>query len=754
MASFISANELAKARSAKKQLQSAALASAHNDYNKKQAFLQQKKDKKKDKWMTSSLESRLKVDDLKHSSSHKYKKSHKKHKKKEKKRKRSSSSDRSSEDEWIEKNSKPSQYEGPDINDFLGGIPTYTSQDLKEKSGQCKEKINIQTKQLSCFDQPGQHARELNPYWKSGGDGLPTTATEEKQSPSIVPDVQWLERSLKRMQEQSEESGKSLESIAAERYGSLGAFNKLLEKAQQKSGRHCSSFNRTKSRHFMKPGENDRSSIKRRIKPGDQDSAPRWKKQSSNDVKCNVPMTAVSERLQKRTIAKPESVHDESVVSKDNLIDSTPIITQDSCELGINILTDEEKNKIGAKLIKAEIMGNTSLIEKLKKKLEDSKRAEQLMASAKNQQNVSKENTDGENTSSGTSEDETVVLMRTTKTGQAWPVTGEGEETQHNKRQRKKKKLRVHDRDGEREKYFADDDRYSLRDLVEQEKSGAADGSIEIISRLSAKAFTKSSGDHFTLDDMFEAEAAGVSSSATGSRHREIVKSKKLMRRLEKCKFCFGNPENLKHLIVAAGRVSYLKLPSHKVLQEGHCIIAPMHHTAAGTNLDEDLWDEIRKFMQSLCNMFAKQNRDCVFIQTCSKLHKTPHFYMECIPLPLELGDVAPIYFKKAIQECESEWAQNKKLVDTRGKSVKDKIPAGLPYFAVDFGLNGGFAHVIEDETQFPDYFGREILGGMLDADPYLWRKPKDESFSDQLKRSIEFEKSYQNFDWTSTEIR
>ena len=35
------------------------------------------------------------------------------------------------------------------------------------------------------------------------------------------------------------------------------------------------------------------------------------------------------------------------------------------------------------------------------------------------------------------------------------------------------------------------------------------------------------------------------------------------------------------------------------------------------------------------------------------------------------------------------------------------QIPKGFPYFAVDFGMQGGFAHVIEDERQFPKYFGK-----------------------------------------------
>ena len=35
------------------------------------------------------------------------------------------------------------------------------------------------------------------------------------------------------------------------------------------------------------------------------------------------------------------------------------------------------------------------------------------------------------------------------------------------------------------------------------------------------------------------------------------------------------------------------------------------------------------------------------------------------------------------------------------------QVPKGLAYFAVEFGLDGGFAHVIEDDDRFPHYFGK-----------------------------------------------
>ena len=80
---------------------------------------------------------------------------------------------------------------------------------------------------------------------------------------------------------------------------------------------------------------------------------------------------------------------------------------------------------------------------------------------------------------------------------------------------------------------------------------------------------------------------------------------------------------------------------------------------------------------------------------------------IHCVPLPKEVGDLAPIYFKKAIMECESEWAQNKKLIDLKNRDVRKAVPKGLPYFFVDFAMTPGYAHVIEDEQQFPSNFAQ-----------------------------------------------
>lgn len=134
------------------------------------------------------------------------------------------------------------------------------------------------------------------------------------------------------------------------------------------------------------------------------------------------------------------------------------------------------------------------------------------------------------------------------------------------------------------------------------------------------------------------------------------------------------------------------------------------------------------------------------------------------------------------------------------------QIPRGLPYFAVDFGLQGGFAHVIENEQKFPHYFGKvsvpyvgmshiggfcsakylyryilffgtkytckrlcvprrsvfiatgllppsqEIVGGMMDLEPRLWRKLIKENFDDQRKKVLQFAQWWKPYDCTKNE--
>lgn len=54
------------------------------------------------------------------------------------------------------------------------------------------------------------------------------------------------------------------------------------------------------------------------------------------------------------------------------------------------------------------------------------------------------------------------------------------------------------------------------------------------------------------------------------------------------------------------------------------------------------------------------------------------------------------------------------------------QIPKQLPYFCVQFGsISDGYAHVIEDEENFPSLFGHEVIAGVLDIEPRRYKKPR-----------------------------
>lgn len=60
--------------------------------------------------------------------------------------------------------------------------------------------------------------------------------------------------------------------------------------------------------------------------------------------------------------------------------------------------------------------------------------------------------------------------------------------------------------------------------------------------------------------------------------------------------------------------------------------------------------------------------------------------------------------------ECEKEWSDNKKLIELSkisnlSNGLRGVIPKGFPYFSINFGLQPGYAHVIENERSFPVNF-------------------------------------------------
>uniref|UniRef100_A0A8C6BY45 CWF19-like protein 2 n=1 Tax=Monodon monoceros TaxID=40151 RepID=A0A8C6BY45_MONMO len=753
----------------------------------------------------------------------------------------------------------------PDVNKRVEQISQEHSVKKKKKKDKHSRKVKKEKKKKSKKQKCEKNnestdsssfrllERELNPYWKDGGTGLPPEDCNVSSVTKVVEDggLSWLRKSYQRMKEQAEKQNRNLEDIVAERYGSMEIFQLKLKEAEKtafmkedcrrerwrkpaysdrvqssqesrksdlvkynKSSRDrynttdiAKNINKDKfsgdekdstsgsleacrrelspkqnqefSSHinlrpkFLRPSDAELSfhSKDRNFEPSSSSSAlvsqdsvhcgfqkstenseeslSWWSRSDEREgdrkhsnrkpleTSHSVDRGQVSEDVREKS--QGESLREESL-KKEHLQDTKSSLAGSSpVDDSIHILSVDEKNKLGAKIIKAEMMGNMELAEQLKAQLDKANKFEDSITQ------ISSKKSGVEN-----EDQEEVILVRTDHSGRVWPVNTP---RKHLESKGRRKRLIVSTyEEKERVRYFHDDDILSLNDLVKNEKMGTAENQNKHFMKMTSKCMGKTDGDCYTLDDMFVSRAAErecFGEEEENQRKKAIAEHRRLAALMENCLYCFDSSQFPKHLIVAIGVKVYLCLPNLRSLTEGHCLIVPLQHYRAATLLDEDIWEEIQMFRKSLVKMFEDKGLDCIFLETNMSMKKQYHMVYECIPLPKEVGDMAPIYFKKALMETDEEWSMNKKLIDLSSKDIRKSVPRGLPYFSVNFGLQGGFAHVIEDQHKFPHYFGKEIIGGMLDVEPRLWRKGIRESFEDQRKKVLQFAQWWKPFDFT-----
>jgi len=217
-----------------------------------------------------------------------------------------------------------------------------------------------------------------------------------------------------------------------------------------------------------------------------------------------------------------------------------------------------------------------------------------------------------------------------------------------------------------------------------------------------------------------------------------------------KCYFCFENKKIPKHLLISLGNWAYLTLPI-KPLCEGHCIIAPIIHQSGGTvSMEADIWLDVLQFMKCVTKMNYKTNHGTLFLETVLDTKKDEHSTIECIPISAGVAVDAPIFFKKAISESDSRWTNHKKLYETGSQGARKCIPAGFPYFFVQFGMTSGMAHVIENKNKFNKTFGLEVVAGIIGESEYFTEgvqvRPSRES---EVQRTKKFLEGWLPFDWT-----
>ena len=636
--------------------------------HKEKKHKKEKKSKKKRKKHDSSSSSSESEDEWVEKS-HKPKK-HKKEKKSKKKRKRqdSSSSKSDSKDDPVEKEvikSKPKETQRDSWMDFGSSFDSFGDLASGKSSGS-KEAKRIEKERADQERIEKLSRRELNPV-------LRQELIQQSMGFGGDKSLEMLKRAVDRVYAQAKLEGKSVEEIASKRWGNMDKFNEMLGKLQK----YEQGSEKQEEQPFKQPLPSDRKEASRMVA-----SKSGWKTSERKEKER-------SDFQQTKMANKPKEESETKSEKSSNEPTEAEVIT---------IMSDLEMNKLGAKIVKAELMGDLCKARKLKETLENARKAKE--ASANLPQSTSDNNP---------SEPETVILTRTDSKGMTRPIqTDVSQSTSRGK----KGKVQTLDKDGQRLRYFADDDQYDLKEMFHREKMSTAEDQSAMMSRLAGRAVEKTDDDDYSIDDLFTSRAANKRSEdqdKVKERDAAIAEHKSLTRTLDTCSFCFEGAEFKKHLLVAVGKTCYVCLPWHLSLTEGHCFIVPSSHVSCATLLDEDVYAEMQQFRKALCRMFqANGDEDCVFFEVAKGLKRHPHMVIECVPLPREMGDMAPMYFQKGINECESEWSHNQKLVKlTKEKDIRRSVPKGLPYFHVDFGMQNGFAHVIEDEQMFPRNFAQ-----------------------------------------------
>ena len=325
---------------------------------------------------------------------------------------------------------------------------------------------------------------------------------------------------------------------------------------------------------------------------------------------------------------------------------------------------------------------------------------------------------------------------------------------------RKKKNYVV---DGVREKYFEDDDKYTLRDLVEQERLGVNSNQIyaeNIMKNVNYKdpKFNDINGDFD--DEEFDTRLYDSSTKKLSKEEQQEWLLKKQVQAhnhyskiLSDCRYCYDSKRLPKNLLISLGEKAYLSLPQFGQLVPGHCYIAPLQHISSFRLSDEETWNEVKTFQKYLQRMFNDMKLEAVFIETSIISKKQPHAYLECIPLPKKLAIDAPLYFRKEIMDSEKEWSDNKKLIDISKKGFHGSIPDNFSYFFVCFGdgsgKGSGFVHVIENDKKWKRDFGRDIICGMLDLPYGAHIRKRKLNLQEQTSQVKEFLKLWQPYDWT-----
>eukprot|EP00727_Mastigamoeba_balamuthi_P005807 m51a1_g1846 hypothetical protein (790) ;mRNA; f:583903-586342 len=622
--------------------------------------------------------------------------------------------------------------------------------------------------------------RELNPYWAAGGEGLPPAsagAEGDAQGAAGVGDggAGWRARALTRARERAREEGRQLDDVVRERWESVAELEKAAERERASRGRPGT-----------RPGDRDREQRSGRRGGGPQgraylqDSAPvmrqpevsgdlRWSHSHSHSpaaepapggpgeeesqrgpesrkrpAEDEPPAAAPPEQRQKQSEERPADADaPESSAPARQPEEQPPAAAAEQREAQPP-RPALDPNALAAQALKAKLMG----------KMDEYERLQALAESARTQQRAP---------AGSSREPDEAPGSRRVVTLPSYDERGRKVEVRRaeDQMQLRDKQAAMYDKAGNRVRYFADDDeaRDASELLARERAAGGARSYDEQLARQimkqstfrSSELFGGAGGDYdeeqlMTEDGPRKMSRRNLQRSEERQRRQAIQAHNAAERKLAQCSLCLDSSagEGARGLVVSHGETVYLSLPQRGSLVEGHCVLVPTQHTTAMRAADEDVVREVEAFKSALVRMFRAQGKGVLFMETATNFKRSYHTFVDVVPLPRHLADEGPLYFKQSIMGSDTEWAQHKKLIDTRGRGLHRSIPKDFPYFFVDFNGEGGFVHVVEDEGKFPHYFGRSVVAGMLELGPESYLKPRRSSPQEEAQAVQRFARQWE----------
>ncbi|KAI5460540.1 CwfJ C-terminus 1-domain-containing protein-like protein [Mariannaea sp. PMI_226] len=300
----------------------------------------------------------------------------------------------------------------------------------------------------------------------------------------------------------------------------------------------------------------------------------------------------------------------------------------------------------------------------------------------------------------------------------------------------------------------------TIEDMVREErrtKAQAGGEGLRLAERIAKDA--KFDNDLEYMDENAEKLARRVHKSDLNLKNMAVNEFQKLQRILDNCPLCHHEDTNQPPIapVISLGTRVFLTTATEPEVSPGGAVIAPIAHRKNLLECDDDEWEELRNFMKSLTRMYHEQGREVIFYENAAQPHRHLHAAMVAVPIPYEDGATAPAYFREAFLTSDEEWSQHRKIVDT-GKRAREGLGRSAfrrsfakeaPYFHAWFSLDGGLGHVVEDSGRWPkgDLFAREVLGGIVDAEPHIIKKQGRWTRGDP--RAEGFKKGWRKFDWT-----